>query len=57
MALRDMTDEQKQTIIEHLEELRKSLVISVIAIVIAAIGSFYFSEEILSIIISPDILK
>ncbi|HAA09268.1 MAG: twin-arginine translocase subunit TatC [Syntrophomonadaceae bacterium] len=53
MALRDMTDEQKQTIIEHLEELRKSLVISVIAIVIAAIGSFYFSEEILSIIISP----
>jgi sec-independent protein translocase protein TatC len=48
-----MTEEQRQTIIEHLEELRRSLVISVAAIIIAAVGSFYFSEQILSIIISP----
>lgn len=53
MALRDMTEEEKQTIIEHLEDLRKSLVISVIAIIIAAVSSFYYSEQILSIIISP----
>lgn len=53
MSLRDMTEEQRQTIIEHLEELRRSLVISVAAIIIAAVGSFYFSEQILSIIISP----
>lgn len=48
-----MTEEEKQTIIEHLEDLRKSLVISVIAIIIAAVSSFYYSEQILSIIISP----
>lgn len=53
MSLRDMTEEQRQTIIEHLEELRRSLVISIAAIVIAAVGCFYFSEQILSIIISP----
>lgn len=53
MALRDMTEEEKQTIIEHLEDLRKSLIISVLAIIIAAVGSFYYSEQILSIIISP----
>ena len=53
LSLRDMTEEERQTIIEHLEELRRSLVISIVAIVIAAVGSFYFSEQILSIIISP----
>jgi len=53
MAFRDMTPEEKQTIIEHLEDLRQSLLISVVAIIIAAIGSFYYSEQILSIIISP----
>lgn len=53
MALRDMTEEDKQTIIEHLEELRKSLIISVVAIIIASFASFYYSEEILTIIISP----
>jgi len=53
MALRDRTEEEKQTIIEHLEDLRKSLIISIVAIIIAAIGSFYYSEQILSIIISP----
>lgn len=53
MGLRDLSAEEKQTIIEHLEELRKSLIISVVAIIIAAVASFYFSEQILSIIISP----
>jgi len=53
MTFRDMTPEEKQTIIEHLEDLRQSLLISVVAIIIAAIGSFYYSEQILSIIISP----
>src|SRR5690606_22290275 len=53
MAFRDMTPEEKQTIMEHLEDLRQSLLISVVAIIIAAIGSFYYSEHILTIIISP----
>lgn len=53
MALKDLSPEDKQTIIEHLEELRKSLIISVIAIVVAAVLSFSFNEEILAIITSP----
>lgn len=53
MALRNLSAEDKQTIIEHLEELRKALIISVVAILIAAVGSFYYSEQILSIVIAP----
>lgn len=53
MAFRDLSPEEKQTIIEHLEELRKSLIISVVAIVIAAFISFYYNEQLLTIIISP----
>jgi len=49
----DLSPEQKQTLIEHLEELRKSLIISVVAIVIAALFSFYYNEQILAIIIYP----
>lgn len=53
MAFKDLSSEEKQTIIQHLEELRKSLIISIVAIIIAAVFSFYFSEEILAIIIQP----
>lgn len=53
VALSDLSNEEKQTIIEHLEELRKSIIISVIAIIIAAVFSFYYSEEILAILIKP----
>lgn len=53
MAFSDLTNEQKQTIIEHLEELRKSLLISVVAIIIAAVFSFYYSEYILTILMKP----
>lgn len=53
MALKDLSPEDKQTIIEHLEELRKSLIISVVAIIIAAVGSFYYSEQILTLIMEP----
>ncbi|NLB88381.1 MAG: twin-arginine translocase subunit TatC [Syntrophomonadaceae bacterium] len=53
LAFKDLTNEQKQTIIEHLEELRKSLLISVIAIIIAAVFCFYQSEYILSILMKP----
>jgi sec-independent protein translocase protein TatC len=51
--LSDLTPEQKKTIIEHLEDLRKSVIIMVVAIVAAAVFSFTYSEEILSIIMSP----
>lgn len=53
MGLSDLSSEQKQTIIEHLEELRKSLLISIAAVVVAAVFSFYYNEKILSIVISP----
>ncbi len=53
MSLSDLSPDEKQTIIEHLEELRKSLIISVVAIIIAAVGSFYYSEQILTLIIAP----
>jgi len=53
LSLRDLSPDEKQTIIEHLEELRKSLIISVVAIIIAAVGSFYYSEQILTLIMAP----
>ena len=53
MSLSDLSPDEKQTIIEHLEELRKSLIISVVAIIIAAVGSFYYSEQILTLIMAP----
>ncbi len=53
MALRDLSAEDKQTIIEHLEALRSSLIIVAAAIIIAAIFCFYYSEQILAIITLP----
>ncbi len=53
MAFNDLSPEDKQTILEHLEELRKSLIVSVIAIIVAAVLSFSFNEQILAIITSP----
>jgi len=53
VALSDLTPEQKQTIVEHLEELRRSLLISIVAVIIAAIFSFYYNEQILAFVISP----
>ncbi|MDD2373284.1 MAG: twin-arginine translocase subunit TatC [Syntrophomonadaceae bacterium] len=53
MALRDMSAEDKQTIIEHLEALRTSLIIAFVAIIVAAVFCFYYSEQILTIIASP----
>ncbi len=53
MAFNDLSPEEKQTILEHLEELRKSLIISVIAIIVAAVASFSFNEQILAIVTSP----
>jgi Sec-independent protein secretion pathway component TatC len=49
----EMTVEEKQTFITHLEELRRAILISVIAIVIGAGISFYYNEAILSIIVAP----
>ena len=53
MALRDLSAEDKQTIIEHLGALRTSLIIAFTAVIIAAIFCFYYSEAILAIITLP----
>ena len=53
MALSDLSAEDKQTIIEHLEALRSSLIIGATAIIIAAIFCFYYSEQILAVITLP----
>ena len=50
---RNLTVEEKQTILEHLEDLRKSLIISVVAIILAAVVAFYYSDYILAIIQQP----
>jgi len=53
VAFKNLSSKDKQTIIEHLEELRKSLIISIVAIVAAAIASFSYNEQILSIVTTP----
>mgnify|MGYP000117608359 CR=1 FL=1 len=53
MLFNDLTPEDKQTIIEHLEDLRTSLIIAFVAIIIAAIFCFYYSEQILTAISQP----
>jgi sec-independent protein translocase protein TatC len=53
LSLKDLSPDEKQTLIEHLEELRKSLIISVVAIIVAAVASFYYSEQILTLIMAP----
>lgn len=50
MGFRDMSPEEKQTIIEHLEELRKSMIISAIAVIVAAVACFAYNEQILTLL-------
>jgi len=53
VAFSDMSPEDKQTVLEHLSELRKSILISVAAIFIAAMGCFYFNEFLLQVVTYP----
>jgi sec-independent protein translocase protein TatC len=55
MADNGAPDKDKQTmgILRHLEELRKVIIISLIAITIASIISFAFIEQIVAIITKP----
>jgi sec-independent protein translocase protein TatC len=46
-------DDRRMTIIEHLEELRKVLMISVGAWVAATIGAFFFRDRVLNILERP----
>lgn len=48
-----MVEEKDQTMMEHLEELRRVLIISVIATIIMAGVCWFFSDRILDIILQP----
>lgn len=45
--------ETKQTYFEHLEELRKRLINSFIAIIVATVGSFIFADRLFKLLVQP----
>lgn len=53
MGFSDMSPEDKQTVLDHLGELRKSILISVAAVFIAAMGCFFFNELLLQVVTYP----
>lgn len=53
MAFKKRSADDKQTIIEHFEELRKSIIISVVAIMVAAVVCYSYNEQLLNIITLP----
>ncbi len=53
MFLKDLTPEDKQSLIQHLEDLRKAVIISIVAIMIATIACFSKSEYLLTIVMRP----
>jgi len=54
MANKDTVDDQQtMTILSHLEELRKVIIVSVIAIVVTSIISFVFIEQIMTVLTKP----
>jgi len=50
---KNLSPDEKVTLIQHLDELRKALIISMVAIVVAAFGCFYFSDQLLEFIKKP----
>ena len=48
-----MTDDGKMTFLEHLEELRRRLIISVAAVFVGMIACWFFREEIMSFLLNP----
>lgn len=53
LKFKDLTVEEKKTILGHLEDLRRALLISLIAIVVVAIVAFYYSDHLLEFIQKP----
>lgn len=48
-----LSPEQKLTLMQHLEDLRKSMVYAAVAIFVCTIGSFYFSRELFAFFTHP----
>ena len=53
MVFKNMSPEEKQTLIQHLEDLRRSVLISVIAVLITTLASFSFNESLMSLAMYP----
>lgn len=53
MLFSNLSPDDKQTIIKHLEDLRKAVIVSVVVILIATVACFYYSETLLDIIMKP----
>ncbi|MGE5418359.1 MAG: twin-arginine translocase subunit TatC [Acidobacteriota bacterium] len=49
----ELTPDQKLTLMQHVEDLRKSLIISVVAIFVCTIGAFYFSKQLFAFFTHP----
>jgi sec-independent protein translocase protein TatC len=48
-----MADERPMTLVEHLEELRRRIIISVLAILVATAAAFFLSDAILRVLLLP----
>ncbi|MFQ5772231.1 MAG: twin-arginine translocase subunit TatC, partial [bacterium] len=46
-------NESEMPFLEHLEELRWRLIKSIVAIIVFAIATYFFSDQLLSILIAP----
>ncbi len=53
MAFKNLSADEKQTLMEHFEELRKSIIISVVAVLVAAVACFNYNEQLLRIVTLP----
>lgn len=45
--------EKELSIYEHLDELRRVLIISVLAVAVLAIGAYYFTDQIMAVLLEP----
>lgn len=48
-----MTSEKEMTFLDHLEELRRRILKSLVAVIIFAIGAYFFSEQMVEIVAAP----
>lgn len=53
MKIRNLNEQQKQSLFEYLEAIRKALIISIIAIFVAAMICFSYNEQLMNIVMFP----
>lgn len=53
LNFKNMSEDEKKTLLQHLEELRKALLVSLIAIIAGAVVAFYYSDFLLEFVQKP----